>query len=101
MPPLIEAEVREPAEIVPPAIEEVRRPATETVPPAMPPVTVAELAKDVSPAPESEAKVMVPVTPVNWRAPGVVLALVTPARVRPVPEIVAKPVLSRASVAVL
>ena len=101
VPPVMEDEEREPALTVPLEIAAVSRPTAETAPPATPPVMVASLPKRVAPAPVSEVRVIVPVRPVKLRLFAVALALVTPARVRPVPEIVAKPVLSRASVAVL
>ena len=95
-PPVTDVELSEPAETVPPEIVEDSRPAAETVPTLRPPVMVAADEKVVVPAPASEARVIVPVAPEK----AVVPALVTPARERPVPEIVAEPVASTASVAV-
>ena len=92
VPPVTEAEEREPAETVPPERSVVSRPMTVTVPAETPAVIVASLPKRVEPAPVSEARVIVPVSPEKFRLLAVVLAWVTaPEIVRPVPEIVAVP----------
>ena len=102
VPPVTEAEEREPAETVPPERSVVSKPTTVTVPAETPPVIVAALPKRVEPAPVSEARVIVPVSPEKFRLLAVVLAFVTaPESVRPVPEIVAVPkdVMSRVAAA--
>ena len=92
--------VREAAVTVPPVMAEERAPATLTVPSEMPPeVMVAAAAKRVLPAPESEARVMVPELPVKYSASVAGFALVTAPTERPLLERVADPVESRERVA--
>jgi hypothetical protein len=90
-----------PAFTTPPLISLVSRPATFTVPRLIPPVIVAFDANRVFPAPDKEAKVVVPVTPVKYTLLEVVFRLLTAARLKPVPLIVAKPLAFTLRVAAL
>jgi len=76
---------------MPPLISLVSRPATFTVPRLIPPAIVAFEANRVFPAPDSDASVVVPVTPVKYTLLEAVFRLLTALRLKPVPLIVAKP----------
>jgi hypothetical protein len=89
-----------PAFTTPPLMSLVSRPATFTVPRLRPPVIVAFDANRVFPSPDSEASVVVPLTPVKYTLLAVVFKLLTAARVRPVPLIVANPLASTLKAAV-
>jgi hypothetical protein len=73
------------AETVPLEIAPFNAPVTETVPPEIPLVIVALLPKVVDPAPESEEAVIVPVPPLKFTVPELLIALTD----SPVPEILA------------
>jgi len=87
---------------MPPLILLVSRPATFTVPRLIPPlVIVAFDANRVFPAPDSDASVVVPLTPVKYTLLAVVFRLLTAPKLRPVPLIVAKPLAFTLRVAAL
>jgi hypothetical protein len=78
VPAVMEVAVREPALTVPPPKVLVRRPATSTVPAEIPfEVIVAAERKRVFPAPESEARVIVPEAPLKSKESAVVFKLDT------------------------
>jgi len=86
----------------PPLMSLVSRPATFTVPRLIPPLVIVALdANRVFPAPDSEAKVVVPLTPVKYTLLEVVFRLLTAPRLKPVPLIVAKPLAFTLRVAAL
>ena len=101
VPAVMEVEVSEPALTVPPPKVLVSKPATSTVPAEIPfEVIVAAERKRVLPAPESEARVIVPEAPLKSRASAVVFKLDTAPTERPaVLEIVAVPLALRSRVA--
>jgi hypothetical protein len=87
---------------MPPLMSLVSRPATFTVPRLIPPlVIVAFEANRVFPAPLNTANVVVPLTPVKYKLFAVVFRLLTALRLKPVPLIVANPLVSTLRVAAL